>query len=195
ILLQYTAPVYIALFSSWFLKEKIRWLDWATIVAVMSGMALFFLDNLSARGFWGNICALASALTYAWFTLFMRKQKSGSPVESVILGNIIAALAGLPFALESMPGPSSCIGIILLGVIQLGLPYLFYAKAIRHVTALEAVLIPVIEPILNPLWVLLLTGERPGLSAIAGGFIVIGSVVARGVLSARRKETAAPLPE
>ncbi|HXG64897.1 MAG TPA: DMT family transporter [Blastocatellia bacterium] len=186
ILLQYTAPVYIALASAWFLGERITGLDWATIASVLCGMTLFFFDNLTTAGYWGNVCAILSAITFAWFTLFMRKQKGGSPLESVLLGNILAALAGLPFMFDSWPGWSGGAGLLLLGVFQLGLPYLFYAKAIRHVTALEAILIPIVEPILNPIWVLLLTGETPGWLALIGGIIVVGSVVLRGVVRAWR---------
>lgn len=188
ILLQYTAPVYIALAGAWFLGERTSRLDWVTIVLVMCGMTLFFFDNLTVAGYWGNICAIISAVTFAWFTLFMRKQKGGSPLESVLLGNILAALIGLPFMFESLPDLSGWAGLALLGIFQLGLPYLFYAKAIRHVRALDAILIPVVEPILNPLWVLLMTGETPGWLALIGGVIVVGSVVMRGVVGALRNQ-------
>jgi len=73
------------------------------------------------------------------------------------------------------------IALALLGVVQLGVSYLLYARAIRHITALEAVLIPVIEPILNPIWVLLALGERPGPLSLLGGVIVLSAVTARMV--------------
>ena len=80
ILLQYTAPVYVALFSGWLLNEKIRWFDWAAIAAVLCGMSLFFLDKLSSGGLTGNILAVISGFTFASLVLFMRKQKEASPV-------------------------------------------------------------------------------------------------------------------
>lgn len=181
ILLQFTAPIYIALFSRWFLGEKTTWLDWITIVMVMLGMMLFFLGKLSTAGFWGNICAVSSGISLAWLFLFLRKQKSESPVESVILGNLLAALIGLPFMFNSAPDATGWLGLIILGVFQLGLPYLLFSIAIKHVTAIESILIPVIEPVLNPLWVLLLLGETPGQWAIVGGFIVLVAVTFRGV--------------
>lgn len=181
ILLQFTAPIYIALFSRWFLGEKTTWLDWVTIVIVMLGMMLFFLGKLSTAGFWGNICAVSSGISLAWLFLFLRKQKSESPVESVILGNLLAALIGLPFMFNSAPDATGWLGLIILGVFQLGLPYLLFSIAIKHVTAIESILIPVIEPVLNPLWVLLLLGETPGQWAIVGGFIVLVAVTFRGV--------------
>jgi drug/metabolite transporter (DMT)-like permease len=186
ILLQYTSPIYVAIFAPRFLGERPRLIDWLTIAAVMSGMGLFFLDKLTVQGYWGNVCAVASAVTFAWFTLFMRKQRAGSPLESVILGNFIAAAIGLPFARAGLPDARGWGGLLILGVVQLGASYLFYVAAIKHVQALDAILISVVEPILNPIWVLILAGERPGLLSLVGGAIVVGSVAARGILGVGR---------
>ena len=184
ILLQYTAPVYIALFGAWFLGERTRLLDWLTILIVLGGMALFLLDGLKTGDWLGNGLALLSAVSYAALVLLLRRLKDASPIDAVILGNIFAALIGLPFVFGALPGAMSWLGLLLLGVFQLALPYLLYVRAIRHVTALEAVLVPVIEPILNPLWVMLWLGERPSGLALVGGLIVMGAVTARGVVSA-----------
>jgi drug/metabolite transporter (DMT)-like permease len=184
ILLQYTSPIYVALFGAWFLGERATRLDWTTIFVVIGGMALFFLDDLTIGGFWGNVCAVSSGVTFACFVLFMRKQKNDSPLESVFLGNILTALIGFPFMFEAMPSASSWVGLMLSGVLQLGLSHVLYSAAIKHVTALEAILISVIEPILNPLWVLLIMGEAPGPWAFLGGFIVLVSVTIRYVVTA-----------
>jgi drug/metabolite transporter (DMT)-like permease len=184
ILLQYTSPIYVALFGAWFLGERATRLDWTTIFVVIGGMALFFLDDLTIGGFWGNVCAISSGVTFACFVLFMRKQKNDSPLESVFLGNILTALIGFPFMFEAMPSASSWVGLMLSGVLQLGLSHVLYSAAIKHVTALEAILISVIEPILNPLWVLLIMGEAPGPWAFLGGFIVLVSVTIRYVVTA-----------
>ncbi len=185
ILIQYTAPVFVALFATWFLKEKTSRLDWIMIGITLGGMTLFFLDNLSAGNFWGNIIALLSGITFAGVVILSRKQKDGSPLESFFLGNILTGIIGLPFMLQSFPNPSGWIGLILLGVFQLGLSYIVYAEAMKRVTALEGVLIPVIEPILNPVWVFLLLHEVPGKWAVIGGIIVVTSVTLRCILAAR----------
>jgi drug/metabolite transporter (DMT)-like permease len=184
ILLQYTSPIYVALFGAWFLGERATRLDWITIFVVMGGMALFFLDDLTIGGFWGNVCAISSGVTFACVVLFMRKQKNDSPLESIFLGNILTALVGFPFMFKTMPSASSWIGLILSGVLQLGLSHVLYAAAIKHIAALEAILIAVIEPILNPLWVLLIMGEAPGPWAFLGGFVVLASVTIRYVVTA-----------
>ena len=67
IFLQLTAPIYVVLFSSWFLKEEATAKDWLATVAVISGMTLFFGDKLTTAGFWGNICGIGSGIGWAWF--------------------------------------------------------------------------------------------------------------------------------
>jgi len=192
ILLQYTAPVYIAAFAPWFLGERARWLDWLLIAVILSGMVLFFLDELTPAGTWGNVCAIASGVCFGWMALFLRKQKAGSPLESMFLGNVIAAAICAPFALGSMPSShgSVALGWVALGCLgafQLGVPSILYALAIKRVTALEAMLIPAIEPVLNPVLVACFYPERPGRFAVLGGVIVLGAVVARAILTARQE--------
>lgn len=187
ILLQYTAPIFVAIFGFWFLKERTNHVDWITIFFVFAGMALFFLDELSLDGMWGNILGISSGLTFASLAMFMRMQRSASPFESILLGNIITALIGLPFMFQSMPSARSWVGLILLGVFQLGIPYILYSHAIKHVTALEVVLIPVIEPIMNPVWVLIFINESPGFWSLIGGSIVLISVTARCIYPILRK--------
>jgi drug/metabolite transporter (DMT)-like permease len=182
ILLQYTAPVYAALFGWWFLGERVTWGDWITIAVVIGGMLLFFLDRLTVGGMWGNVLALASGITYAGMATLLRKQKDGSPLESVLMGNILTALIGLPFMFQRAPGGSTWVGLILLGVFQLGLSYMLYSEAVKRITALEAILVPVVEPILNPIWVLLVMHEAPGRWAIFGGVVVLGAVTGRYVM-------------
>jgi len=192
ILLQYTAPVWIALFGAWFLGERATRADWLTIAIVFCGMGLFFCDDLRLAGLAGNLIALASGVAFAAMTLLLRKQKDTSAEESIFLGNLLAGVVGLPFMFSAQTFPSvrGWIALALLGVVQLGVSYLLYARAIRHITALEAVLIPVIEPILNPLWVLLALGERPGPLSLLGGVIVLAAVTARTVHSLRRGRVA-----
>ncbi len=183
ILLQYTGPIYVALFGRWFLGERTTRLDWITIAVVIIGMTLFFMDSLSSDGMLGNVIAIASGVAFAWLALFLRKQKEERPEDSIILGNWLAAVIALPFMVSSgMPSGESWMGLVLLGVVQLGFSYVLYARAIRHVTALEALLIPVVEPILNPIWALLLLNEKPGAWAIIGGIIVLGAITLRGII-------------
>ena len=182
IFLQYTAPIYVALIGRWYLNERALRIDWLVIAVALGGIALFFMDRLTASGFWGNIVALASGVAFASVAVFLRKEKAGSPVTAIILGNILVAVAGAPFMFQASFGPGDGWRLLLLGTVQLGLPYVFYAAAIKQVTALEATLIPLLEPILNPLWVMLMLGERPGQWAIVGATLVLAAVLTRGAL-------------
>ena len=188
ILLQYTAPIYVAFLGAWFLGERARWFDWFTIFVVMGGMVLFFLDHVTPGNLLGNGFAILSGISFACLVLFLRKQKNESPIGSIMLGNLLTGLVGLPFMFDSMPGALSWAGLLFLGVVQLGLSYVLYSEAIKHVTALEAILIPGIEPILNPIWVFLILGERPGKWALIGGFIVLISVTLRSLIAIRRRD-------
>jgi drug/metabolite transporter (DMT)-like permease len=186
ILLQYTAPLYVALLSGWLLDERTRWFDWAAIATVLCGMSLFFIDQLSADGLMGNILAVLSGVAFASLIIAMRRQKDASPAGSAILGNLLTVLICLPWMVQSPPGGEDWIGLVLLGVFQIGLSYACYVVAIKNVTAMEAILIPVLEPILNPLWTLLFMGEQIGPWALLGGVVVILSVLFRGVMDYRR---------
>ncbi|MGP7818639.1 DMT family transporter [Niallia sp. 01092] len=186
ILLQFTAPIWVALFSGWFLKEKVSKSDWATIVFVMVGMVLFFVGDLQTSHTMGNFVALLSGVAMASMIIFIMLQKKGSAVEVTFLGNIFTFIICSPFFFLSMPSLSSLFALLILGIFQLGIPYIFYAKAIRHVTVIEAILIPIIEPLLNPVWVFLVTREAPGSSAVVGGILVMLAIISRGVYHAKK---------
>ena len=195
ILLQYTAPVWVALFGAWLLGERATRADWLTIAAVFAGMGIFLYDGLRLHDLAGILVAIASGVCFAAMILLLRKQKNGSPIESVILGNFLGFLIGLPAIWSAPPlNIEGALALLLLGVVQLGVAYLLYVRAIRHVTALEAVLLPVIEPILNPVWVLLVHGEKPSPLALLGGAIVVGAVTWRAAASIRARSAAVVPP-
>ncbi|MCS7174776.1 DMT family transporter [Pseudothermotoga sp.] len=179
ILLQYGAPVYVAIFAPLILKEKTKTADWIAIAFALFGMTLFFFDELEVKNLFGIVIAVASGVSFALYIIFMRKQKDASPIDSTLLGNILTALVGLPFIFSQSFEFQNVLGIVLLGTVQLGLSYILYSIAIKYVEALEAILIPIIEPILNPIWVFLAFGEKPGSWALLGGIIVLSSVTLR----------------
>lgn len=186
IFLQFTAPIWVALFSIWFIHIKPRRSDWLTIVVIFLGMGLFFLDDLSTGKLIGNIFGLASGITFAGMIVALKKQEKGAPIGSVFMGNIFNGLICLPFYFIKMPDSTSILGLVLLGVFQVGIAYVFYTKAIEHLSAIEGILIPVLEPILNPIWVLFIIGEAPSTKAIIGGFIVICAMVTRNIYQTKK---------
>ena len=176
IMLQYTAPIYIAIFGGWMLKEKATLKDWVTIVFVIGGMVLFFFDDIGGGMLKGNIIAIFSGVALAFNTIFMRRQKDENPLENVFWGCILTFIVASPFTFTKMPDTKSILGLFLLGIFQLGISYILYSKAIKKVPALEATFISLVEPILSPIWVFLAVGEIPGVFSVIGGIIVLAAI-------------------
>lgn len=199
ILIQYSAPIWIALLGAWLLGERATRLDWITIGLVIGGIALFFFEQLTVDHFAGNLVALGAGLAFATWAMTLRKvatERGGDvdPMRALVLGNLVGFALGAPFLFAAPPPDATGWGaLVALGLIQQAAAYLCYAWAIRHATALEAMLIPILEPIVSPLWVAIGAGERPGSWALVGGLIVVGSVALRAVL-ARRPRDPAPDP-
>ena len=186
ILLQFTSPVWVALLSRAILKQKISRIDGITIIFVILGMIMFFIDELEMSYLLGNILAILSGIVMAGMILLFEQQKENSLVEITLLGNVITAIVGIPFYFISSPGMESILPLFILGVFQLGIPYLLYVLAIPNVTAIDAVLIPVLEPLLNPLWVFIFAKESPTLFSLLGGGLVLLSVTVRGIIMSKK---------
>ncbi len=190
IFLQYTAPVYIVLLGLWFLRERPSRTDWASMAIIFGGMILFFGDKLSLSGLEGNILAVLSGLSMAIMNVSLRAQKDGTPAESILLAHLFTAIAGFPYVMKEAWTVNNWLIILYLGIFQIGLSFIFFTSAIKHVPAIEATLISTLEPVLNPVWVFLFIGEEPGHYALIGGLIVLAGVALNAVGSAR----AAPQP-
>jgi len=130
-----------------------------------------------------------SAVTFSLYIVFMRMQKEGSPLESNLMSQWIAAGVCLTASLF-LPMPQftqkSVAAILVLGIVQIGIPSILIAFAIRRISAVSANLIAVIEPVLNPVWVFLVLGEYPGMNTIVGGAVILLAVTGVSMISARR---------
>ncbi len=192
IMMQYTAPIYVAILSYIFFKENIRKSDLICIIVVILGMVLFFSDQESNVNFFGNLIAIFNGITFAGMAIFFRLQRNNSPEISVYLGNVGASIIGIPFMFSSSsPDLSSVLFIILAGLLS-AITYALYAKVSIYLSALETVLIPIIDPILNPVWVFFFLGEKPGNIAILGSIIVLISVTSK-VLYGLKKQKISPM--
>jgi drug/metabolite transporter (DMT)-like permease len=138
-------------------------------------MALFFFDRLTFSNYLGNGLAILAGVAFAGMIIFMRRQKNEFPLGSIVLGNILAVIVCLPFMFGPAPDKVGWLALTALGILQLGLSYILYSIAIKWVTALEGIMVPMIEPVLNPIWVFLFLGEQPGRWAVPGGMIVIAA--------------------
>ncbi|MGF6905947.1 DMT family transporter [Fusobacterium sp. PH5-44] len=182
ILLQYTAPIYAAIMGYFFLKEKIHKRDIFAIGIILFGMILFVKDGLASGNLLGDGLALLSGVAFAGVSVTLRLEKDNDPMQNVFWGNIVGFLVSIPFIGNLEISSMNIIGILALGIFQLGTAYVFFVKGIKYVTALEGVLIPMLEPILNPIWVMFFIGEIPSKMAVCGGAIIIFGVLIREIL-------------
>ena len=195
IFLQSTAPLYVLLLSPWLLKEKVRAADLVYMAVLGLGLGAFFvgLDPVSATApnpWLGNILALLSgvfwALTVMGLRFLGRGDSDWSPAAS-LYGNVIAFLGCLPLALPvASSRPVDWAMVAALGTFQIALAYVFLIRGLRHVTALEASLLLLLEPVLNPIWAWLVHGERPGSLSLAGGCLILAATLAKSAWDARR---------
>ena len=182
IFLQYTGPAYVLVLGPWLLEEPFRLIDAACVALSLAGMSLFFVGKVEQGQMLGNGLAALSGIFFAFTLIFLRrdaKRGDGDALPSTTLGNLLAAVCTLPFAIHAQLTGMGAMVLLYLGIVQLGIAYLFFIKGVRHIPAGEASLISMLEPVLNPLWVFLGYGERPGKWALIGGGVVILAVVIR----------------
>ena len=198
IILQYFAPVLTVFIGALLLKERARVEHLVALPLVAAGMIVMFFDELGGGKLLGNVLAILSAVTFSFYFVFMRMQKDGSPLESILLSHWLTAgvCILLSFFLPwPQVTPKSLAAVAVLGVVQIGLSAILFSFAIKRVSAVQANLIAVIEPVFNPVWVFFAIGEAPGTNALTGGCIIIFAVTMASMISARRRGEAVSHPE
>ena len=183
IFLEFTAPLYVVAFSYFLLNERINRFDIFAMVIIFLGMGLFFMDELSFYGFWGNILALLAGVCLALVTVLIRKEKE-SAFEIVFFGNALTTIICLPFIIQGFNSTTQVDWFIIfgLGIFQLGIPYLLYTTALKYVSALDAILVGMLEPVFNPIWVYIFVGEAMGEWAFIGAALVIIGTLGRVII-------------
>jgi len=200
ILLQSTYPLYLLLLGPLFLKEKLRTADVAIVGGVILGAAILFSgsEHIVATApdpVRGNIVALASGLAWALTIAALRwmgkrNPRAESAASVAIAGNAIAFVACLPLAVRGPAVHTEAVAVIVwLGVFQVGLGYVCLTRSIRHVPAVEAATLLLIEPVLNPVWAWLIHGEQPSGRALLGGLIIMVAAFAGSWWQACRSVT------
>lgn len=180
IVLQYTAPVFVFLFSRLVLGERIAKLNGFALVVAMIGVALISLDSAGEPEMAGVLLALLSGVLFAGYMVNLQRTQEVHPVYLTWINNAVCALL-LVFVVKSRLALSlEQIGILaVMGAVQLGLPYFLFSKGLQTVPIQEASLIALIEPVLNPLWVALTVGEIPSAATLSGGGLILLGLSAR----------------
>ena len=197
IFLQYTAPIYILIFAPFILKERFRSTDLITVIVCLLGMSLFFLEapntqnKLATNIFAGNVAGLISGICLGLYFVLLRHPRAlkFNPALSVLYGNLIIVIFMLPLLVQSpqTPATTDMLAISYLGVVQIGLAYIFFTYGVaKGVRSLDASIIGFIEPLLNPVWVFLVVKETPSKWAILGGVIIVSAIIFHTVIRRRR---------
>jgi drug/metabolite transporter (DMT)-like permease len=173
IFIQDTAPLWVLLVSPWLLRERPTRGELLAVPIFGLGLGLFFLDELSPGQTLGNLAALVSGAAFALAIVGLRILRHDGPA-ALAWGNVVAAAVTLPLWPRGPAATGADLAIVAyLGVFQLGLAYLCFSRGVSGTPAIEASLIILIEPVLNPIWTYLAMGERMGPWAIAGGAVVL----------------------
>ena len=178
IVLQFTSPVFIIIYSAVLFGRKPKKEDLAVVLFTLLGISLFFLDQLKPGYLIGNFVAIGAGMFMAGMYVAVGEIEEEERFSGILNGQALTFLAGLPFFIATKPAvtPTELIALLTLGVFQLGLSYVLYVKASKYCPPLACCLLGAIEPLLNPVWVFLFNGEKPGLFALIGAVIVIVSI-------------------
>ena len=187
IVLQFTVPIFVMLFSALFFRKKPEKLDIAACVVVFGGIVFFFVDSLEMGGGLGNVLALLSGVTYAGVFL-MNDMPDSDAISSVFWGDVLSAVTGLPFLLwETNFAPVTLFSLLILGVFQVAVAYILLTIGLKTTPPVTASLVSGIEPVLNPILVAVFYQEEMDRFALVGAAIVILGVVSYNVLKIKEK--------
>ena len=199
IVLQYTAPIFILVLSAMLLRQKLVRREITVVAITMIGMVLFFFDQLSPGNILGNILGILAGIFLALMFVMVGAGGDDDPtrMSGILIAHCMTAVIGIPIGFAAtaglLPGGSfAAIGpsgaatvsplgleilyVVILGVFQLGIPYVLYAIASKDCSPLACSLIGMLEPLLNPVWVAIFIGEMPGMYALIGACIIIATV-------------------
>lgn len=181
IFLQFIAPAIVLVIEPKILGKEMKRYNVITVVACMTGLSFFLIEQKTPGHNWlGDGIALMSGLFQAGLILSLRFSNRSQQMSGILLGNIWVVLITIPWYIaSSSPTGQEHIMLAFLGLIQIGIGYLLFTYGQRRIPALETSLISILEPILNPIWVLVWYGEKPGMWSIVGGAVILLALTTR----------------
>jgi drug/metabolite transporter, DME family len=194
IFLQYTSTAWAFVFSIFFLREKADRPNLLALGCALAGLAWIVAGDWNTQYFFGNCLALGSGLCYAGVIITLKLLRDEDSAWLVALCHAAAGLLLLPIVASQTISltPSQWGLTALFGVVQMGLPYVIFASALRRVPIQDAALLTLLEPILNPLWVYCLWGEPVEVATWIGGGLIVGGLVLRSILLRASESRALP---
>lgn len=193
--LQYTAPVWVFLVSVLVWREPADRLDWLLLFSAAAGVGLIVVCEFRGNSLAGVVYGLLSGFSFASIALSLRWLRDEESAFLVALNHLVTALVLSPYVIvnpQYWPSGWQWAFVAGLGILQMGLPYLLFAKGLRSVPSHEASGITLLEPILVPVWVFLAWRHAdnytpPHWWTIAGGALILAGLIAR--YSTRRAVT------
>jgi drug/metabolite transporter, DME family len=180
IALQYTAPMFVFVIVHFLFGEKITGTSWLSLGLGMLGIAVIGAGSAGEPDAAGVMVALLSGFLFSIYMVSLRFLKEFNPGTLTFLNNLACCLILLPLVGSELSlSLNEGLIVAVMGVVQLGIPYWLFSKALEQVSVQEASLIVLIEPVLNPLWVALIVGELPSAATLIGGLCIVGSLAFR----------------
>lgn len=178
IVLQFTAPMFIVVFSVLFLKKKFSRSDIFAVVLTMLGISLFFFDQLTPGHLLGNCVAIVAGMAFAGYYMSLEGASESERMSAILMAHGLTFCVSIPFIALEPPelGAAPVICIFILGVVQLGIPYVLLGRASGSCPPLACSLLGAVEPLLNPVWAFIFDGEAPGMWALIGGVVVVVTI-------------------
>ena len=185
VFLQYTAPMWMAIVSIFWLREPPDRRTLYALAASMAGVAVIVAGGwgdggkLTAAG-----VAVGSGVAYAGVLVGLRVLRDASSRWLTIFNHVVAAAALAPtlfFFWKATPSPAQFATLFLFGSLQMALPYWLVARGLRRVSPQEAGMLTLLEPLFNPLWAFLVyrQSETPSAYTLAGGACILAALAWR----------------
>lgn len=185
-------PFLAALFARLILGEAVRRRTWLTMLVAVGGVVVMVAPGLALGGDSGTAMALGSAVSFALFSVTLRRGRSGDGAFSVLWGAVLSGLIALALV-ASGKGPEALLiggrdllACAVMGIVQIGFGMLAFTAGSKHLPAADLTLLALTEVVLGPVWAWLVVGEVPALWTLAGGTLVLAATAAQALGGARR---------
>ena len=197
LLIEYIAPILIAIWAWAVFKERIRRRIWVALVLAVVGLGIVVevWSGLSLDGL-GVAAALCAALAYAVYVLMAeRAVRRRDPASLTAYGFLFAALfwaAVQPvwrFPAVRLDDSVSLLGhlerfslpvwLLLLYIVVAGtmVTFLLVAAALRHISATRVGIVAMLEPVAASAVAFVWLGESFGTAQLLGGAIVLTGIL------------------
>jgi drug/metabolite transporter (DMT)-like permease len=181
------APLFAALQSWLFLRERTAPATWAAIVVLFAGIAIIFSGSLRTSFVFGDLSALAYAGCLAAYYVALRRCSDDHLLSIVTYGGLLSGLLAWPVATPTVVAPSDFWLLLALGVAVVPASTMLLSLGTRHIPAPHVTLIMMLEMLLGPLWVWFALGEIPGYRTVLGGVLILMTIVGHSYVAAAKQ--------